>query len=170
MRGQLRIDTMYAFVVVDTDGTEGIPAYPQGEILVPLTGADISRVAQLMPIAMGLAAQGNKSIELVHFTERRHVDWIDPPDGPQRPETPSEPQDLSPAAAALIEAFKAHQRPAKADQVIVAALIEQNGTPTVVLGFEVEGEMLPGLGISRKLAQDMYDLLDQALKAFAQLN
>lgn len=79
MRGQLRIDEMFAFVVVDDDGTEGIPAatLPSG-MMFPLVGADMDRVESLRPAAETMAASLGKRVEVVRFTTREHVEWIEP--------------------------------------------------------------------------------------------
>lgn len=78
MKGQLRIERMYAFVVVDDDGTEGIPAFgtPDGTAM-PMVGADARRVDQLRPIAQAMAKQLGKPIELVLFTNRMSLDVIE---------------------------------------------------------------------------------------------
>lgn len=78
MRGQLRIEQMYAFVVVDDDGTEGIPAFgtPDGTAM-PMVGADIERVDQLRPIAQAMARQLGKPIEVLLFTGRESVEVIE---------------------------------------------------------------------------------------------
>lgn len=73
MKGQLRIESMYAFIVMDDDDTEGIPAFmgPDG-MLLPMTGADMARVEQLRPIVETLGL--DKPVSLVHFTNRQEME------------------------------------------------------------------------------------------------
>ena len=77
MNGQERINEMYAFVVVDDDGTEGIPAFRSGDRDLPLVGADTARVEALRPIAENMARELSKPVELVRFTVREHLETIE---------------------------------------------------------------------------------------------
>lgn len=79
MNGQTRIEQMYAFIIVDTDGTEGIPAFTTASgMAMPLVGADMNRVNSLFPLAQALADSHGKPIELVKFTNREHLNLIQP--------------------------------------------------------------------------------------------
>jgi hypothetical protein len=78
VRGQLRIEQLYAFVVVDDDGTEGIPAIPSPDGPLPLVGADMERVDSLRGVAVMLATHLGKPITLCQFSERTEVDVIYP--------------------------------------------------------------------------------------------
>lgn len=75
MNGQERIESMYAFIALDTDGTEGIPAFelPDGMAL-PMVGADPLRVAQLRPIAERISKDMEIPITLAHFERRVDID------------------------------------------------------------------------------------------------
>jgi hypothetical protein len=44
MKGQLRINQLFAFVIVDVDGTEGVVGVQVGGEWFPLMGADMARV------------------------------------------------------------------------------------------------------------------------------
>lgn len=79
MEGQVRIETCFAFVVVDDDGTEGVPAFmtPDGMFL-PLMGADEARVESLMPVVQAMATDSGKEITLVRFKEREELGVIHP--------------------------------------------------------------------------------------------
>lgn len=79
MKGQLRIDEMYAFVVVDEDGTEGIPAFTAGDLAMPMVGADMAKIEDLRPIAAHVASSFGKRVELVKFSSREHLEWIEAP-------------------------------------------------------------------------------------------
>lgn len=79
MRGQLRIDEMFAFIVVDDDGTEGVPAYLDGSGLwVPLMGADTARVASLRHHGVATARAMKRPVEIVRFTVRERIELIEP--------------------------------------------------------------------------------------------
>jgi hypothetical protein len=78
VRGQLRIEQMYAFVVVDDDGTEGIPAFRgPGGLAMPMVGADLERVESLRPMAKAMAKELGKPLELLVFTGRESVEVIE---------------------------------------------------------------------------------------------
>jgi len=78
MRGQVHIDQMYAYIVMDDDDTEGIPAFMNGNTAMPMVGADMDRIASLDPIAQQLATEIGKKITLVRFSVREEVKVIDP--------------------------------------------------------------------------------------------
>lgn len=79
MNGQVRITEMYAFVVVDNDGTEGVPAFRDvSGMVLPMMGADTARAESLKPIAAAMARQLGKSMTLLRFTVREEVEVILP--------------------------------------------------------------------------------------------
>ena len=75
MDGQLRIETLYAFVCVDEDGTEGVPAFSDGKSILPMMGADLAKVEYLRPLAQRVANDGLK-VTLVHFTNRVEIEIL----------------------------------------------------------------------------------------------
>lgn len=71
MDGQFRIDSLWAFTVVDDDDTEGIIAQVLPDVgTAPLVGADLARVRSLMPYAQLVATRTGKPVSLVHFSNR----------------------------------------------------------------------------------------------------
>lgn len=78
MNGQVHIDQMYAYVVMDDDNTEGIPAFMNGNTAMPMVGADMDRVKSLNPIAQKLAAELGKKVTLVRFSVRQEIEVFDP--------------------------------------------------------------------------------------------
>lgn len=75
MKGQRRIEQMYAFVVVDADGTEGIPAFTGTDgTPMPMVGADMKRVDSLRPIARGIAVALGKPVTLCRFEIRTDLE------------------------------------------------------------------------------------------------
>jgi hypothetical protein len=80
MHGQLRIEEIFAFTVVDTDGTEGVPAFKSGEHILPMMGADSARIEDLRPMAQQWANRNGLPMTLVRFTTREEVEVIQPED------------------------------------------------------------------------------------------
>lgn len=80
MRGQVHIDQMYAYIVMDDDDTEGIPAFQLtgSQMPMPMVGADMARVESLNPIAQDMARQLGKKITLVRFSVREEVEVFEP--------------------------------------------------------------------------------------------
>ena len=80
MKGQLRIESMYAFIQLDpADNTEGVIAFmaPSGTWM-PMVGADMERVEQLRPWAQETAKVTGNPVRLVHFTHREEIEVIEP--------------------------------------------------------------------------------------------
>lgn len=77
MQGQLRIDSVFVFIVLDEDGTEGVPAFlaPNG-MLLPMVAADQARLDQLLPIARDMAALRQVPIHLCRFSTRELLETI----------------------------------------------------------------------------------------------
>jgi hypothetical protein len=80
MDGQLRIEEIFAFTVVDTDGTEGVPAFQSGHHILPMMGADRARIESLRPMAQQWADANGMPITLVKFTTREEVEVLRPED------------------------------------------------------------------------------------------
>lgn len=78
MDGQLRIDSMFAFVAIDDDGTEGVIGVYTPDGWLPLVGADMERVQQLRPLAQMTAKQTGAPVLLLHFTQRTEVEVLRP--------------------------------------------------------------------------------------------
>jgi len=76
MNGQLRIDQMFAFIVVDDDGTEGVCAFNGPNGPVPMVGADMARVESLRPIAQMLANALKKPVTVAKFSIREDIEVI----------------------------------------------------------------------------------------------
>lgn len=78
MNGQERISSLFAFIIVDDDGTEGVPALSNG---MPLIGADLARVAALRPYAEEAARVYGKPVTLARFSVRVDQEVITPGTG-----------------------------------------------------------------------------------------
>lgn len=72
------IADIYAFVAVHPDGDEGILGQSIGGVLMPLIGADLTRLQQLRPMAEQIAKESGKVVKLVRFTNRTELDVIQP--------------------------------------------------------------------------------------------
>lgn len=78
MKGQLRIDQMFAYIVMDDDDTEGIPAFLSNGMPMPMVGADMARVESLNPIAQMMAKELGKKVTLVRFSDRVEMEVFEP--------------------------------------------------------------------------------------------
>jgi len=76
--GQERILSIFAFIVVDHDGTEGVPAVATPNGAMPLMGADLAMVDYLRPAAQAVADQMGKPVTLAHFSVRTDQEVIQP--------------------------------------------------------------------------------------------
>jgi hypothetical protein len=78
LKGQLRIDQMYAFIVLDDDGTEGIPAVPGPFGSLPLVGADMARVEDCKHLLRQYRTLfKDKPITLARFSQRENLEVIE---------------------------------------------------------------------------------------------
>lgn len=75
----LTIDEMYAFVTIDpNDNIEGIISFKAGDTHYPCVGADMAKVDQLRNTAQFISTIAGSRVEVIKFTNREHVDWIEP--------------------------------------------------------------------------------------------
>jgi hypothetical protein len=65
-----KIDEMFAFIVTEDDGSEGIPAVEMGGMAFPLVGADIERIDSLRYLMEGF----DKPVTIARFTNRINVE------------------------------------------------------------------------------------------------
>ncbi len=79
MKGQLRINQLFAFIVVDTDGTEGVPGYFDRSlgVHVAMMGADMARVADLKRLAETDPMFRGLKITICRFGHRETIGTID---------------------------------------------------------------------------------------------
>ena len=72
-----RIEEMYAFVAEDSGpDDEGVVAMSVGGVMLPLIGADMTRVESLKPIVRDIAARTGRKIKLLHFTHREELEGV----------------------------------------------------------------------------------------------
>lgn len=78
MDGLPRVDSLWAWICTDIDGTEAIPAFtlPNGATL-PMVAIRRSVVEKMRPKAMEFAANGRK-MALVEFAARITHETLDP--------------------------------------------------------------------------------------------
>ena len=72
------IDQMFAFVVIDEDGDESVPAILNKNTWLPLVGADLSRIESLMEPAQVAATQLGKPIKIYRFSVREEIGEVKP--------------------------------------------------------------------------------------------
>lgn len=63
------INEMFAFIVTEEEGSEGIPAIQLDDKWIPLVGADKDRVDSLRIAALRIKNLSGKRIRLVKFTQ-----------------------------------------------------------------------------------------------------
>lgn len=75
-----KINAIWAFVGIDADGDEGVPAFfsPALEMMMPLVGADERRVEALRKEAQMIADSTGLSLELRKYTVVEVLDVIKP--------------------------------------------------------------------------------------------
>jgi len=86
VKGQLHIDELYAFIVLDSDGTEGVPAVScpsevvglgfGGIALLPLMGADMKRVEALRVYVQHDPMLKGRKVTLARFSVREDLEVI----------------------------------------------------------------------------------------------
>ena len=78
MKGQLRINQMLAFMVLDDDGTEGVCAIRTAEgYWLPLMGADMARVDSLKELVQAEPMFAGRKVTILRFGHREEVGVID---------------------------------------------------------------------------------------------
>jgi hypothetical protein len=78
MQGQLLISEVWAYIVLDDDGTEGIPAFASPMGPMPMVGADEERMRSLRGIAEGIARDMGKQVTLCRFSVREEIEKLLP--------------------------------------------------------------------------------------------
>lgn len=73
-----KIDEMFAWIVTEPDGGEGIPALHTASGALPMVGADRARVESLRPHAQGVAAQLGLPLRLVRFHDMEIIEQFEP--------------------------------------------------------------------------------------------
>jgi hypothetical protein len=67
---RLRIEKIWAYIAVDSNGNEGICGFISNGRVVPMIGADEDRIKSLEPLAQELAKSTGCPIKLVSFSNR----------------------------------------------------------------------------------------------------
>ena len=62
-----KIDNIYAWIITEEDGSEGIPAVSIKGLMMPLIGADQARIESFRERAQQIAAIKNLPLKLVNF-------------------------------------------------------------------------------------------------------
>lgn len=70
------IEKIYAYVSIDNDGNEGIPAIKIGNDILPLVGADLDRMKSFKEYIFKLVESTGRSARLVEFSHRKIIEEI----------------------------------------------------------------------------------------------
>ncbi len=75
----VEITSVYAYLIVQDDGGEGVPAYrtPEG-VWQPMMGADLERIESLRPLAQTFANRLGRPLRLVQFTAPKVLEIFSP--------------------------------------------------------------------------------------------
>lgn len=69
-----KITELYCFAMIDKGpDDEGVPAYATPLGIMPMMGADIERVVQLMPRAQGIANETGEPIRIYRFSHMEQI-------------------------------------------------------------------------------------------------
>ena len=74
MKNKLKIDCMIAFVITDDDGNEGVMGITNGDVCMPLVGADINRAKSWIPVAESIKKHSGRDYKIVKFSQRSELD------------------------------------------------------------------------------------------------
>jgi hypothetical protein len=66
----MKIEKLYAYIVLDEQGNEGIPAMELNGLMYPLVGADMERIQSLQEQVQYIANKTGKQIRLALFEKR----------------------------------------------------------------------------------------------------
>lgn len=73
-----RIRSLSAWVIIDADDDESLPAAFIFDHLVPLVAADEARLRILRPFAEAVGRRVGKPVRLIRFTVREELEVIEP--------------------------------------------------------------------------------------------
>jgi hypothetical protein len=72
-----RVDTIYAYICIDDDGNETLPAVYMDGVLSPIVGT-VSTLASMHDVAQVVANKTRKTLRLYHFQNREMVATVTP--------------------------------------------------------------------------------------------
>ena len=74
-----QVTELFAFVMIDEDGDEAVPAFHDGTTWLPMIGADMARVASLIPIAKKMVQRfPDRPIRILKFTVPEQIGEVKP--------------------------------------------------------------------------------------------
>jgi len=74
----MKITELYAYICTEDGGGEGVPAVRVGDMVLPLMGADATRMASLRDAAQDAANQTGRPIRLAVFRQMEVIEEIKP--------------------------------------------------------------------------------------------
>ncbi len=69
---------MFAFIVEEADGGEGVPGFSSRGVMWPLVGADLERIESMRGAAQHIANESRKPMKIVKFTAMEQIGEINP--------------------------------------------------------------------------------------------
>ncbi len=85
-----KITELFCFAIDDKDkNNEGVPAFESGYMTLPMMGADLARVEDLMPMAQKLADAHGKPIRIYKFSVKEQIGEILPRELPLSTPSPT---------------------------------------------------------------------------------
>jgi len=75
MSGQ-KIETIYAFIATEKNGTEGIISMQVGDMHMPFVSADDCRLEWLKPYALQIAKESGTTVTLAKFSVRENIEEL----------------------------------------------------------------------------------------------
>lgn len=76
-----KITEMWAYVMAEEDGGDGVPAFSNRGMMFPLMGSDLSRAESLLPIAQSFADTFGRPLRILKFTHMEQVGFVIPQGG-----------------------------------------------------------------------------------------
>lgn len=73
-----KIGELFAFVMVDGGGDEGIPAFTHEQYFVPMVGADMARVESFRVMAQALCNASGKPMKILRFSQAEQIGEVNP--------------------------------------------------------------------------------------------
>jgi len=69
-----KVTELFGFFAIDKDGDEGIMAAQMGDMMMPLVGADRTRIKQFGALALSIASDHNMKVKLKRFSYIEDLD------------------------------------------------------------------------------------------------
>lgn len=164
------IDEMYAWVITQSDGGEGIPAAMGASgMWLPLVGADKDRMESFRNYATELATVEGRPLHLARFSAKEVIETIEPPEAPSSPQEAPAPEPPPAEATAAYQTFSeplAIEEAIHAEGVLVAGSVCGDGQFGLTIAYMINGKWSPAVMVKGKVVDDLLSLAEQAKAAY----